>query len=102
MIHGAVAHMLFSKHSVFSLIDESELSASQPLRDSGGGVRSNGPGILPAVLGCQDLLASARIYYSLNEEMRVCGKVLHNRLFHYAEKQQRRAPPPNSLNRSVV
>lgn len=47
----------FSKRSVFSLIDESELSAFQPLRDSGGGVRSNGPGILPAVLGCQDLLA---------------------------------------------
>lgn len=66
----------FSKRSVFSMIDESELSAFQPLRDSGGGVRSNGPGILPAVPACQDLLASssARIYYSLNEEMRVCGK----------------------------
>lgn len=34
--------------------------------------------------------------------MRVFRKVLHNRLFHYAEKQQRRAPPPNSLNRSAV
>lgn len=33
-----------SKRSVFSMIDESEPSAFQPLRDSGGGARSNGPG----------------------------------------------------------